>query len=121
MVVLTAEIFFDLQSEQREAEPIIDSLIAELNLAKKSASHCELQPGSGGIVEHPQNADLLGGHWWIDATDKIFKQRFEAVEIDGNWHVLDHKHPEFISPVFSEDDAKRTVKVWNAPSTPGLF
>lgn len=122
MLVLTAEIFFDLQNGQQDAETIIDNLIAELKIAQKSASHSELGVGSSGMVEHPHNPALLSGHWWIDATDTIFKQRFEAIEIDGEWRVLDHKHPEFVSPACkNEDDAKTAVKVWNSPSRPSIF
>lgn len=121
MVVLTAEIFFDLQDGQHEAAAIISCLIAELNRAKQSAARDGLQAGSGGLIQNPVDPDVLSGHWWVDATDKAFTRRFEAIELDGNWHVLDHKHPEFISPTMSESDTKRSVEVWNSSSNSGPF
>lgn len=121
MVVLTAEVFFDLLDRPEDAQPILDDLIDQLRLAKQRASQGKLDLGSGGLVAHPQNPDLFGGHWWVDATDSIFRHRFEALEIDGNWHILDHKHPRFISPPVSEDVAKGMVEVWNSPSTPSDF
>ena len=55
MVVLTSEVFFDLQGGQGEAEAVIDSLIAELQVAKVNARKGELRVGAGGLVENPHN------------------------------------------------------------------
>jgi hypothetical protein len=63
---------------------------------------------------------VVGGQ--IRQTTSSFTSRFEAVEIDGNWHVLDHKHPKALVPRFySEKDAKQVVEVWNTPAQPSVF
>ena len=119
MVVLTAEIYFDLEYGQQDAVTIIDDLIAEMEIARDSASRNELRVGPGRVISHPHNVGLLSGHWWIDATSAMFRQRFQPIDVDGNWHILDHKHPEFISPVFSEVDARRCAEEWSSSSAPG--
>ena len=121
MVVLSAEIFFHLEDGQQEAVSIIDNLISELNLARQSANRGELSFSSRGTINHPHKLEVMSGHWWIDTTNSMYKPRFEAVDVDGNWRVLDHKHPEFISPVLSEADAKRSAAVWSSPREPGPF
>jgi hypothetical protein len=116
MVVLMAQLYFHADNEPLEAVPAIADLIAELTVAKERAGRNELQPGVGGLIDHPLDNASLAGSWWIDATDQMFTKRFQAIEIEGHWHVLDHKHPEFIAPAMSEADAQHCCTIWNSSS-----
>lgn len=41
-------------------------------------------------------------------------KRYEAIEVDGKWYVIDHKHPDAqLKPEESEDEAKLNARVWN--------
>lgn len=117
-VMLFGAVYFDLLTEQRQAVSMIDNLIEGLMKAKELATRNELLLGVGGIIENPHDEKGLGigGSWCVDTTDVYFLKRFEAIQLDATWHVLDHKHPEFISPPFqNKDEAMRAVEVWNAP------
>jgi len=40
--------------------------------------------------------------------------RYEAVEIDGRWFIIDHRHP--LDPPHeapNEESARQTARVWN--------
>jgi hypothetical protein len=116
--MLFGAVYFDLLTEQYQAVTMIDNLIEGLKTAKQLAAKNELRIGVGGLIENEYD-DLhlgIGGNWCVDTTDVYFLKRSEAIELDRNWHVLDHKHPQFLSPAFQEEaDAKRIVDVWNGP------
>lgn len=40
-------------------------------------------------------------------------KRYEAIEIDGLWYVIDHKHPEEVHPQPNKDEATENARVWN--------
>lgn len=40
-------------------------------------------------------------------------KRYEAIEIDGSWYVIDHKHPDEMHPQPSKDEAETNARIWN--------
>lgn len=45
--------------------------------------------------------------------------RYEAIELDGRWYVLDHRYPaDRPAGPFSEDMAKINARVWNLFAAP---
>ena len=46
-------------------------------------------------------------------------KRYEAIEVDGKWFVIDHRYPELApSEQSSEAEAKMNARVWNIVSSP---
>lgn len=46
-------------------------------------------------------------------------QRYEPIEIDGKWYVMDHRHPDK-EPAIRKDaeDARISATIWNLVSAP---
>ena len=48
-------------------------------------------------------------------------ERYEAIEVDGHWYVMDHRHPEY-RPAKCKDheDAHITARVFNLLTSAGI-